>query len=221
MTKGDFTLTPDASVAAAVLQRPGKGQVLVAWDGASGRTLGCLEFDVHVRCIAVSLDGSLVAAGQETGRIVVWSPVTGRTVTTLDNGRNRLNCLSFGRIPSSIMKALKQTLPRQRLLTIIEKKARSRRFVVRKKAPRSGLVMSGEEGEPNPAAKEGDCPGSAMSCASRQDSPEAHNDVPAETPDSIARSHLEEIQCGATNSKHQEASHEAPHAFERSLPSRH
>ncbi len=97
LTKGDFTLTPDASVVAAVLQRRDKGQVLVAWDSASGRTLRSLDLDIPVRCIAVSLDGSLVAAGQETGRIVVWSPATGRTVATLDNGRNRLNCLSFGR----------------------------------------------------------------------------------------------------------------------------
>jgi len=81
--------------------------------------------------------------------------------------------------------------------------------------------MSGEEGEPNAAANEADCPGSAMSSRSRQDSPEAHNDVPAETPDSIARSRLEEIQCGPTNAKHQEASHETPPAFERSSPSRH
>ena len=98
LTTSEFTLTPDASVVAAVLQRPDRGQVLVAWDGASGRALGRLDLDVSLRCcIAVSLDGSLVAAGQETGRIVVWSPATGRTVATLDNGRNRLNCLSFGR----------------------------------------------------------------------------------------------------------------------------
>ena len=97
LTKSDFTLTPDASVAVAVLERPRKGQVLVAWDGATGRMLGNLELDIHVRCIAVSLDGSLVAAAQETGQIVVWSPTTGRTIVTLDNGRNRLNCLSFGR----------------------------------------------------------------------------------------------------------------------------
>ncbi len=97
LTKGDFTLTPDASVVAAYLQRRDKGQVLVAWDGASGRTLGSIDLDIPVRCIAVSPDGSLVAAGQEAGRIVVRSPATGRTVATLDNGRNRLNCLSFGR----------------------------------------------------------------------------------------------------------------------------
>jgi WD40 repeat protein len=96
-TKSDFTLTPGASVVVAVLERPDRGQVLVAWDGASGRALGSLDLDIPVRCIAVSLDGSLVAAGQETGRIVVWSPTTRRTVATLDNGRNRLNCLSFGR----------------------------------------------------------------------------------------------------------------------------
>jgi len=97
LTKSDCTLTPDASVVATVLQRRDKGQVLVAWDSASGRTLGSLDLDVPARCIAISPDGSLVAAGQETGRIVVWSPATGRTVATLDNGRNRLNCLSFGR----------------------------------------------------------------------------------------------------------------------------
>jgi len=97
LTKSDCTLTPDASVVAAVLQRRDKGQVLVAWDSASGRTAGSLDLDIPVRCIAVSPDGSLVAAGQETGRIIVWSPATGRTVATLDNGRNRLNCLSFGR----------------------------------------------------------------------------------------------------------------------------
>jgi WD40 repeat protein len=97
LTKSDCTLTPDTSVVAAFLQRRDKGQVLVAWDSASGRALGSLNLDIPVRCIAVSLDGSLVAAGQETGRIDVWSPASGRTVATLDNGRNRLNCLSFGR----------------------------------------------------------------------------------------------------------------------------
>ena len=90
LTKSDCTLTPDTSVVAAFLQRRDKGQVLVAWDSASGRALGSLNLDIPVRCIAVSLDGSLVAAGQETGRIDVWSPASGRTVATLDNGRNRL-----------------------------------------------------------------------------------------------------------------------------------
>ncbi len=98
LSRDELALTPDASVTAAVLQYPDKGQVLVAWDGASARTLGSLDLDVSVRCcVAVSPDGSLVAAGQETGRIVVWSPATGRTVATLENGRNRLNCLSFSR----------------------------------------------------------------------------------------------------------------------------
>jgi serine/threonine protein kinase/WD40 repeat protein len=95
--RGDFALTPDASVVVAVLQRPDKGQVLVAWDGASARTLASLDRDIAVRCVAVAPDGSLVAAGQEDGRIVVWSPAAGRTLATLDNGRNRLNCLCFGR----------------------------------------------------------------------------------------------------------------------------
>ncbi len=97
LTKGDFTLTSGASVVAAVLERRDKGQVLVAWDGVSGRTLGSLDLDIPVHCIAVSPDGSLVAAGQETSRIIVWTPESGRKVAMLDNGRNRLNCLSFGR----------------------------------------------------------------------------------------------------------------------------
>ena len=65
-SKGDLTLTPDASVVAAVLQRREKGQVLMAWDGTSGRTLGSLDLDIPVRCIAVSPTGRWSPPGRRT-----------------------------------------------------------------------------------------------------------------------------------------------------------
>ena len=67
-TKSDFTLTPDASVVAAVLERPDKGQVLVAWDSTSGRALGSLDLDISVRAASRS---------PSTGR---WSPPGRRRV---------------------------------------------------------------------------------------------------------------------------------------------
>jgi WD40 repeat protein/tRNA A-37 threonylcarbamoyl transferase component Bud32 len=63
--------TPDASVVAACADGPdGTGQVVV-WDGASGAE----RFRKSARCRALALsgDGTLLAAGDKAGHVTVWS----------------------------------------------------------------------------------------------------------------------------------------------------
>jgi WD40 repeat protein len=87
-----LVLTSDGGFAAAAFQ----GKV-VAWDARSGSLLA--RITQATSAIALSPDGALLAAGNEEGRIVLWSLPAEERLATLATGRPAVNSLALGRDP--------------------------------------------------------------------------------------------------------------------------
>ncbi|MCI0535546.1 MAG: serine/threonine-protein kinase [Verrucomicrobiales bacterium] len=92
-------IAPDfSSVAGAACFTDGDGK-FAAWDVASGHLL--LEGVGKVYSLAFSPDGSLLAAGDDDGRITIWSVLSRSLVTVLHDDRLSIRSLAFARDRSS------------------------------------------------------------------------------------------------------------------------
>ncbi len=88
-----------AFVAAATSEVDDKGQVvkghLAAWDSGTGKVL--VKTEGKMTALALSPDGALLAAGEEDGRIRLWSLREGKELDPLRSGWMTVHCLAFGR----------------------------------------------------------------------------------------------------------------------------
>jgi hypothetical protein len=95
----ELALAPDAAVAGAPV-RGTEGKVrLCIWDAGTGRRLHELEFPV--RCTAFAPGRSLVASGDDSGRVRVWSVGTGRPVASYEGDGAPIRRLVFGVDPAA------------------------------------------------------------------------------------------------------------------------
>jgi eukaryotic-like serine/threonine-protein kinase len=86
-------MLPDGSLVAAPVLLPGSQSALVIWNGETGQRLHQLLGKSS--CVAFSPDRSLVAGGDETGHITIWSLSTGSVEAILQSGRSPIHCLAF------------------------------------------------------------------------------------------------------------------------------
>jgi len=87
-------MLPDGSLVAAPVLLADDQTALVVWNGETGQRLQ--QLSATIKCVAFSQDHSLVAGGDETGRITIWSVSTGRVEKILQSGQSSIHCLAFG-----------------------------------------------------------------------------------------------------------------------------
>ncbi len=92
-----LALLPDASLVAASVTSGDQNLALAVWDRASGRLLR--QFPDKAVVAAVSADGSLVAAGNEDGQVLIGAMKTGQWIGTFRRGYVEMTCLAFTRDP--------------------------------------------------------------------------------------------------------------------------
>jgi serine/threonine protein kinase/WD40 repeat protein len=80
-------------VAAATVMLPNRDPVIIVWDAASGKQLH--RFDGAAKSLCFAPDGSLLAAGDQTGRIVLWTLPDGGELTSLQGGHTTVNALAI------------------------------------------------------------------------------------------------------------------------------
>jgi eukaryotic-like serine/threonine-protein kinase len=89
-----LSMLPDGSLVCAPVLLSGDQPALVIWNGETGRRLQ--QLPGKATCVAISPDRSLVAAGDEAGRITVWSLSNGRVEAVHRSGQSSIHCLAFG-----------------------------------------------------------------------------------------------------------------------------
>jgi serine/threonine protein kinase len=88
-----MALTADGSlVAASVPVSPDKG-VLALWEGATGKRQ--FQEAVAASALAFSADKAFLAAGDEHGRVTIWSVPQGGLIASLEPTRMAVRCLAF------------------------------------------------------------------------------------------------------------------------------
>ncbi|MFO8012052.1 MAG: WD40 repeat domain-containing protein [Phycisphaerae bacterium] len=76
--------------------RPGRPGRVAFFSAADGKmTAERTDPEGPVRCLAVSPDGQLLAAGSEDGRCYLWNPRTRKPVTTIDRHTDRVLGVAF------------------------------------------------------------------------------------------------------------------------------
>jgi eukaryotic-like serine/threonine-protein kinase len=91
-------LLSDGSLAAASIIAADKEAALAVWDGVSGRLLQ--QFSMRrVTVTAFSPDGSLLAAGDEDGQVLIGSLKSGEWFATFRTSHVGVTCLAFARDP--------------------------------------------------------------------------------------------------------------------------
>jgi len=86
-------MLPDGSLVAAPVLLADDRTALVVWNGETGQRLH--QLSATINCVAFSQDHSLVAGGDEMGRITIWSVSTGRVEKILQSGQSSIHCLAF------------------------------------------------------------------------------------------------------------------------------
>jgi eukaryotic-like serine/threonine-protein kinase len=92
-----LALAPDGSRIAAAARLAEDRGIVVAWDAAAGAELN--RWRRVATAMAFSPDGSLLAAGDEEGRITIWSVPDGKAEFTLQAAPNEIASLAFQRNP--------------------------------------------------------------------------------------------------------------------------
>ncbi len=91
-------LAPNGAFAAAsFLFEDGKQSFLAIWDARSGELVRRIAW--VAKALAFSADGQLLAAGDEGGRIAVWSVEHFKPVAQIPSGRLPITSVAFGRNP--------------------------------------------------------------------------------------------------------------------------
>jgi hypothetical protein len=93
----ELALAPDAAVAGAPVRGTDGKVRLCLWDAGTGRRLHELEFPG--RCTAFAPGRSLAAAGDDSGRVRVWSLGTGGPVASYEGDGAPIRRLVFGPDP--------------------------------------------------------------------------------------------------------------------------
>jgi len=88
-----LALAPEGTVAAAAIAGEKQRSAVAAWDSASGHLL--FQVSQAARTLALSADGSLLAAGDDQGRITLWSVPAGTRLASFAMGRVAVHCLAF------------------------------------------------------------------------------------------------------------------------------
>jgi serine/threonine protein kinase/WD40 repeat protein len=96
-TPPPVAMTPNGTYAAAAVCEADDTRRLVVWDTRSGEVLHRLP--VRAECVAFAPDGSLIAAGDERGRVQIWSVPSGASEARFEIGLIRVTALGFGRNP--------------------------------------------------------------------------------------------------------------------------
>jgi WD40 repeat protein len=93
-----FTLTPDASFVAATVVSNENSWSIVVWSGPTGEVIRRLEVD-RPTCIALTPDGSWLAAGTKVGEVETWRLPSGDPTPVLKAGRAAITPLAFAPDP--------------------------------------------------------------------------------------------------------------------------
>jgi serine/threonine protein kinase/WD40 repeat protein len=88
-------MTPTGSFVAAACSWPDGVGTLTVWDGATGRVVR--QWNARVTAVALAPDGTLLAAGDEDGRTVVWPLAGGPPRGPFQSEGAAVQCLAFGR----------------------------------------------------------------------------------------------------------------------------
>ena len=93
-----LAMTPEGHLVAATVQHDHQGQpqpTVMIWDGTTGELRLSVSF--AATSIAFAPDGSLLAVGDGSGNIEVWSLDDVKCVTKVQLDRHRINAIAFGR----------------------------------------------------------------------------------------------------------------------------
>ncbi|HLN33341.1 MAG TPA: WD40 repeat domain-containing serine/threonine-protein kinase [Gemmataceae bacterium] len=88
-----LALAREGTVAAAASAGENRRSALAVWDTASGHLL--FQVNQAARTLALAPDGGLLAAGDDQGRITLWSVPAGTRLSTFEMGRVTVHCLVF------------------------------------------------------------------------------------------------------------------------------
>jgi WD40 repeat protein/serine/threonine protein kinase len=92
---GQIALSPDLKLAVAPFTATEGKPALGVWDTATGQLRQ--RFEGPNTAAAFSPDGSLLARGDDAGRVIVWSLPSEKEVASLPSGRNTIRALAFTR----------------------------------------------------------------------------------------------------------------------------
>jgi serine/threonine protein kinase/WD40 repeat protein len=93
-----FTLTADASFVAATIVSGKNNWFIIVWSGLTGEVIRRLEVD-RPTCMALTPDGSWLAAGTKMGDVETWPLPSGDPMPALKAGRAAITTLAFAPDP--------------------------------------------------------------------------------------------------------------------------
>jgi WD40 repeat protein len=85
-----------AACRAPVLASAGSDRKVILWSPLHAKALHKLLPDANARCVALSPDGKVLAAGCDDGAVRLWDAETGQAKGMLKEGSDWLTCVEFG-----------------------------------------------------------------------------------------------------------------------------